>query len=57
MNRNEWNRLFAERMCELVDVPYSFALASAAVSDDAFNDGETPEDAVATEIDYWGQET
>lgn len=53
-DRTAWNDQFAARMMELAKVERSVALMCADASDDSFNDGDSPEDAVDNELSCWG---
>lgn len=51
--REEWNLEFVEIISKLVDIDGELALQIAEASDDAYNDGVAPEEAVYSELDHW----
>lgn len=53
MDRDEWNSRYAAEMMRRADIDAATATASAAASDDAFAEGEDPEEAAAEELSYW----
>lgn len=53
-DRALWNAKFVARMMDLAKVDGSVALMCADASDDSFNDGDSPEDAVDNELSCWG---
>ena len=53
MRRFIWNVRYAMIMKKVCGCSFEFAYDSAVASDDSFNDGETPDEAVAIEMSYW----
>lgn len=52
-NRDEWNNEYAVIFQRKTGCIEQLALDSAEASDDAYNDGNTPEEAVDIELSYW----
>lgn len=52
-NRGEWNNEYAGIFQRKTGCIGQLALDSAESSDDAYNDGHTPEEAVGIELSYW----
>jgi hypothetical protein len=55
-DRAAWNDAYIKHMMEVAHVEYALAkmCAECDSSDDAFNDGDSPEDAVDNELSCWG---
>jgi hypothetical protein len=54
MIRKDWNEIYAKTIIANVpEIPPGTAMACAEAADDAFKDGEQPEDAALDELSYW----
>lgn len=54
MDRKTWNKEFADIIERKAAVSREFAEDAAEASDDSFNDGLTPSEAVDEELSCWG---
>ena len=55
MDRGEWNDEYAKIISEIAGLDEKDAMYFAGCADDAFSDGDTPQDAVDSELSYWGE--
>lgn len=53
LSREEWERRFAVRLCQLVDISERMAKEAANTSFDEADCFDTPEDSAEDEFSYW----
>ena len=53
MNRDEWNKIYAERIQEITGCSESFATMLANEATDEFKDDTEPVYAADEELSYW----
>jgi hypothetical protein len=52
ISREEWNKQFAEILMKKVHLEKWFAEEIAEIADDSFDDGDSPQEAVDSELSY-----
>lgn len=55
MDRDEWNKAFADRIHEQSGLGQNFAMESATNADESFARGEAPIDAADEELSSWSE--